>query len=318
MAITEWSYLSNPFNNVSKKSFKRMYQMARDHFDKLKGIAPNNSQIQDLFNLGIVEYETFVTMYRKKSTDVARYRIHTDTVERLFLELSSTLIRQWDVKIQMVYDVVTTEYKGLLPYGRKPFQSGAYEERLNEVESLADHLADFPDLSALKTEVESFAARLSDARSEQQAMEHRNNQNSSDLENARLALATKMHGIFGGLIHLYYDDLSRMENFYELKYLRSSSSSNESEIKATLEVKVVAQSSEVLENQIEKDDLLRITNTGNAAIRVFTVAELGQAAISEVLVNVGKVATLEIGANDRLIVIENNETTDGEALIEVL
>jgi hypothetical protein len=43
-----WSYLDNPFNNVTKGNFKRMIMMVQDHRDKLKRAATLDPAISNL------------------------------------------------------------------------------------------------------------------------------------------------------------------------------------------------------------------------------------------------------------------------------
>ena len=51
MANSIWSYLQNPFDNVTKKSNKHMFLMATDHFDKLNAHKAD-PKIKELYLFG--------------------------------------------------------------------------------------------------------------------------------------------------------------------------------------------------------------------------------------------------------------------------
>ena len=122
MAQSTWSYLQNPFDNVTKSSYKLMYLMSTDHFDKLLA-RKSDTTINELYSFGKPSFDAFITQYRKSGSDDANYQMYTLRFEQLILDLMSTLARRWDIQIQNVYDTITPEYKSLLPNGRSPFQS---------------------------------------------------------------------------------------------------------------------------------------------------------------------------------------------------
>ncbi len=63
MAQPTWSYLQNPFDNVTKSSYKLMYLMATDHFDKLLA-RRSDAIINELYEFGKPSFEAFITQYR--------------------------------------------------------------------------------------------------------------------------------------------------------------------------------------------------------------------------------------------------------------
>lgn len=219
MAQSTWSYLQNPFENVSKRNKKNMYLMATDHFDKLFAQS-SDATIAALYNYGKPFFDNFKAQYRKTQNDNAIYQSHTLRVQKLLNKLQSTLIRQWDTKIQIIIDKKSPEYLSLLPKGRIPFQTGAIEFRINNVKLLANQLENYPLLAALRAEIDDFYAQLLQLRTEQQGVEYLVQNNLVTLEKARADLAQAMHSILAGLTQYYIGNLSVVESFYELKYLR--------------------------------------------------------------------------------------------------
>lgn len=219
MAQSTWSYLQNPFENVSKRNKKNMFLMATDHFDKLSAQS-SDATIAALYNYGKPFFDDFKAQYSKTQNDNAIYQMHTLRVQKLLINLQSTLIRQWDTKIQIVIDKKTPEYLSILPNGRLPFQTGAIEFRINNVKALANQLESYPLLAALRAEIDNFHAQLLQLRIEQQGAEYLAQNNLVFLEKTRANLAQAMHSILAGLTQYYIGNLGAVESFYELKYLR--------------------------------------------------------------------------------------------------
>lgn len=220
---SNWFFLNNVFLNVTKGSFKRMLLMARDHHDKLKVEAATDPAIDALYQDFLPFYLRFNTLYSAVTSNAGVYSGSTLSVENLLSDLSSTKAKRWDIMIQNVYDDTTVPYRIVFGTGRAPFQKGPYDMRIAAITSLTTNLAVYPDLAAVKTDVDAFLQALDDARTAQQGSEKRDATFRNDLEDARVDLAIAMHRAFGGLIQLYADNTKRIEIFYEMKYVRSSS-----------------------------------------------------------------------------------------------
>lgn len=217
---TEWFFLNNFFDNATKNSFKKMNILATDHHDKLLNNV-SNPNIAFLYNRFLPVYQDFKAQYQAVIANTGMYEGHTQIVEAIFAELSSTKIKQWDIQIQGTYLEGTPEYTMLMPNMRKPFQSGGYESRIRECRALALRLQNFSALSAIQQDVTLFTDKAEQARTTQQGYEKGKQDNSALLEENRVKLAKMMHANFGRLIDIYIDNLAYVENYYELQYLRS-------------------------------------------------------------------------------------------------
>jgi hypothetical protein len=229
MAEELWFYLQNPFDNVTKHSFALMNLLATDHHDKLRHKANLDARFAPLYQDFESTYKVFKTVFTKSLSNAGRYQSNTQKVESLFTELTSTRIRKWDVKIQNEYDEMSNEYVSILPSGRKPFQVGGYEARINEVKALYERLNYHPNLANLAAEVKQFAYDLEQARTEQQGFEQAERELSQSLESARVELAKVMYGVFVRLKYLHLNELKQVETYYELQYLRKTGGKKETE-----------------------------------------------------------------------------------------
>lgn len=321
MAQSTWSYLQNPFDNVTKKSNKHMLLMATDHFDKLNAHKAD-PKINELYRFGKPYFDDFCEKYRKVSTDSASYQMQTERTVKLLEELSSTLARRWDIQIQVVYDIVTSEYKSLLPNGRAQFQSGAYDLRINEVQSFANRLNSYPEFANLKADVEEFYKKIIETRSKQQGSESLVQTNSLDTEKARFKLAQAMHSIFGALMNLYYLDSAKVETFYELKYLRKTISDKGNEPVISEEVEIPQNKTvTVLEGKIPEEAEIRLVNTGETTLTAYSApnAQAKPPANGGYIVYSGQIVTITAKTNDSILFITNeNDKIAGKMFVEVL
>ncbi len=321
MAHSTWSYLQNPFDNVTKKSNKHMFLMATDHFDKLQA-RKNDNYIYSLYLFGKPFFDVFTEKYSKINTDLASYQMQTERFVRLLDELSSTLARRWDVQILMLYDVVTVEYKSLLPNGRFNFQNGAYDLRLSEVRNFIGRLKPYTELTTLRHEVEDFYAKIVDARTKQQGFESIVQMNSQELEEARFNLAQAMHSIFGALLKLYYAETAKVETFYELKYLRKTIVEKNQEPVVQEEVEVPQNKTVAsLENKIKDNDDLRVVNTGESTLLAYTApnSQSNPPLDGGYIIYSGQIATFKAKTNDKVLMLTNEDPVlKGKAFVELL
>lgn len=262
-----WSYTQNPFASLSKRSYKQFLIFSRDHRDKLKQrqFDPN---IQPLY----LRIETAFTQFEQDlinlGVQINNYRLHTRKFEDLILELSNKKIRNWDVQIQIQYDIDTPEYSQLFPNRRTPFQGGAYELRINALQILATTLQSYPSLAATMAEVQDFLNKINDARTAQQGQETNEQILRSRLEQDTAVLAKELHFVFASLLVVHYEEPNKIEDYYELKYLRTSIQSSSI---TTQEHTVFANNRVTLySGQLLDDDYLYFKNTGTVPLFIFT------------------------------------------------
>ena len=274
---TTWSLLRNTFDNVTKYNDKRMLLMASDHCDKLAFSASTNLKINSLYQQFLPAFLRFKGAYQKLMANYALYQSCTQAFEEKIAELSATLARKWDVTIQMEYDERSADYKMLLPNGRAPFQTGAYEMRIAAIHSLLISLEEKgnSNLAILIQKIKTWIAETQLLRTKQQGIEQRDSAYRQELEEARQLLATEMHGVFFGLCAIYYQNLVQVETFYELKYLRAKQSSTkeiaqnlaENEQKISPNTTVL-----VMEGTWEGLTEFMATNTGNTVCSIWASA----------------------------------------------
>lgn len=214
-----WYYLRNVFENTTKHNFKRMIMMAKDHIDKLYHASATDSAILLLYNSIQAVYEDFVKKYEAVQRIGQRKEMFAARLAKAMTEIPA-VVEEWDYKIIEKYRPKTTEYQYLMNEGRTAFQRGGYELRLQVVSTFLEKLAEFPILSHVHSEVKTWYETTMQLRQLQQGLEGELGEAQSELETSRQALAKQMQYVWAGLIMHFIDDVQRVENFYELKYLQ--------------------------------------------------------------------------------------------------
>ncbi len=276
MALNDpnWSYLRNVFDNVTSSNNKRMYIMSTDHRDKLFEKSTTIPEINTLYLLMQPAYVQFTDAYSKVTQDFTAYKVATSEFETLITALSSTHIQNWDIAIQYLLPGDASAHQTLLPKGRTPFQSGAYEERIKAVRDLADALVAYPTLSTLLTQVVAFRNSLTAARVNQQGKEGSDTLSRQALEVARENLAVTMHRIFGHLIALYAGQPAIIEAYYELKYLKAPIPKENPNPPIEIQPNSRLQ---IMDDTFATDAQITIENTGDTQLGVYlTSNELAQ------------------------------------------
>lgn len=220
MAESIWHFADNQLDNCTKQSKKRMNRISSDHASKLLA-ETSDADILTLSTRFAPLRTSFSGAYADAIAANAIYKGRTQKFENLKKELTGTKIEDWDIQIQVVFRKDSPEYIELLPNGRKPFQSGTNDQRIEEVRSLGLRLAAYPALAAVKTSVDAFKTSIENSRNDQQQKEDHVKQKSNLLEIARVATAKMMYGNLGVLMDKFRDDPKQIERFFDLEAIRN-------------------------------------------------------------------------------------------------
>ena len=221
MSDETWKYLTNQFTTTTDGSYKRANILNNDHMSKLTAenadadIAALETRTQPLST-------AYGTAYTAWVSAKATYKGHTQLYDSLLDNLSSQKIKEWDIQIQGTYLEGTPEYTMILPDRRGPFQNGGKDDRLSEVQALADRLLSYPALAATQADVAAYATSMQTARDDQQQKEELVAMASDTLEQARLELCTMMYGNLGALMDKYRETPNVIENFWQLDLIRTT------------------------------------------------------------------------------------------------
>ena len=324
-----WSYLFNPFEVLSKRSLRKLLIFATDHYDKLSALSANDVFLQTLFQTLEKPFQEFSTSFQAISSTNSTYQSKTQVFETKIIELSAEKIKRWDIKIQNEFLEGTEEYKSILPQGRKPFQTGMYEERVAAVQTLAQKLKNYAILSALQTEINDYALELRSLRSEQQGKEVLSRNAEIELRQKAASLIQAMHRIFGGLIWHFGGDTQRIESLYELRWLRNTSKGSSTEqdeneviskVLAPEETKVLLEIKEAAE--LTEERIISVSDKGES-VSILRTDDINtpvneQDSTNLLAGNVLKTSLADIGGKGTNYILVKNNSKDEETMVDIV
>jgi hypothetical protein len=261
----EWHYLQNQFENTTNGSFRLMLTITNDHYAKLQA-QQADADILILYNRTDPVHQAFLDQYSAWKSSEGIYKAATDTTEALLDLLRSTNARQWDTAIMVEYDKGTTEHTALLPNGRTPFQTGTMDERIAAVKTLGLTLAGFAPLSALKTIVDDFHTTLKGARDGQQVKEQLADQQRTNMELARKAIAIMQYRNLGSLMDQFGDNPDNVFNYFDVSLLQRHASSTPPVVEEFVGT-VGPMSTVNITSDIAQNASIILTNTGSVTLR---------------------------------------------------
>lgn len=263
--MSNWMHLNNTFESATRANKRKMLLLISDHTSALESMATVPETTMYARTIPIkTEYST---LYSKWSAAQARWQGETRRMEVKLAELRGDKIEFWDIEIQRVFRQGTADYIALLPNRRGPFQKGAYEEIINEVQSLGLRLAEYSPnaiLDAVKAEVDAFYTSILGIRNVQEQKEQLVGLASDQLEAGRIACAVVMFQNLGLFIDAYPQNPGIIENFFDLSLIQNTTDNSE-EYSGLLEP---SEQKNVVNTGITQQSRLIIRNTGDAAISI--------------------------------------------------
>lgn len=223
MNTKPWHYLINSFLVVTRYNYKTALVLGADHVAKL------TANQADLVIAAILA--TFNAVWLSfKATDLnlrialGNYKGETQTVEQLFDTLNQILLPNWELQIYLQFAKGTPQATALLPQGKKPFQKGTYESRIQEIKVLGDKCALIVALQPLSVVILAFHVQIESARQLQQSSGEGQVAALRALrETARVSMCNAMFGNLGLLMNHYQTDPLQVMNYFDMTLLRRSS-----------------------------------------------------------------------------------------------
>ena len=222
MAKRTWIFLYNTFLVQTESSFRKALVLFTDTHAKLRN-EQTDPDIATMLSYLEPPFLAYVKIYNTWGAVSGTYHGKTQSVEELLANDLPLQLRRWEGKVRSEFIEDSPTEREIFPNKRSPFLSGTYEDRISAIGSLAEKLIDFPQLSAVQAEVNSFYNLMESARLVQQQKEGDLKRLSDLLEAQRVLVAEELHGILGLLIHKYRKNPLNVERYFDLSLLRDTS-----------------------------------------------------------------------------------------------
>jgi hypothetical protein len=216
-----WIFTTNPFMSllsrsrtkalkVSKYSRAQLFSRQADAF-----FGPLFTYFDPL-NQAFIDEQTSWTVQKGSQSG------STSALDILLQTLSADKIDLWDIAVQNVYRKGTPQYKAIFPKGRKPFQNGKKDDRIDAVDALYQALTGIVALATTRTDVHTFYGNLSDARNAQEGAKGDTESDSGDLTAAASAAMVGLYKVLGACINQFPDNPTSIDALFDLQTLRTA------------------------------------------------------------------------------------------------
>ena len=255
-----WYYVLNQFLSATDGSYRSMRRICNYTRNRLAASSSDvylTSEYTAILPYMITYntcYETWITQQGLQLGESAEFII-------TLKELKSDKIGFWDRGIQNVYPKKTGKYIALLPHNHGPFQNGSYEDIMTAVSSLSKAIGTDPLLQTVKTDIDTFNVKLKlDFDNHVQAIGSTSD-NSDQVEAARVALATELYGLLGGLMKYYKATPDKTASFFDLQTIRNHE-------QTTFKSKVLAGATvTAFTHTFDVDEQAKLFNRGDTILR---------------------------------------------------
>lgn len=224
----DWQYLQNQFANVLVNSYADTNIFTTDHLSKLKNLA-GDIDIDRLILRTEPLYVTFRDKYTAWQQSNAFWKAATNKIDILLDDLFKTKIPRWDILVQVDYPENTEEYITLFPNGRTGFRDAGKDGKIQAVYTLLQMLSNYPALSAVYNDVQTFYNLLITARDKQQQREQNVRDSASQLRDAQEQVFIVLYRNLGALMDKYAENNENILNFYSVDMIRNVNKKKEPE-----------------------------------------------------------------------------------------
>jgi len=222
-----WVYTRNPFTRALKVSFTRARKIVLGHTDKLEKFT-SDPELNIVHQRIVTLSKTYAETYSLWQGAIASRMKCTEDLTNRLNELGTTLIHNWDIRIQLNCSRYTSDYQELMRGGRKEFQAFAIGDRIARVKTLGIQLKRYSNLNNLQEEVENFYKLLRDLRIEQQKWEVEVRTLSDTLQGLIPQLAKALYMNLSHLMLLYPESPNKIVQFFDMELIRSKIKTNDS------------------------------------------------------------------------------------------
>lgn len=218
-----WHYLINSFLSATVENYKKALVLGTDHEAKLTA-----NQADAVIAAILATFSPILQAFKDADLNLriatGEYKGETQTVEQLFEQLNQKLLPNWELQIYLQFPKGTPSATALLPQGRKPFHTGTYESRIQEIQVLGDKCAAIAALQPLSVTILAFHVQIESARQLQQSSGEGQVVALRTLrESARVNMCVAMFGNLGLLMNHYRTNPEQVANYFDLTLLRKKS-----------------------------------------------------------------------------------------------
>lgn len=267
--MSNWKYLDNQFAVATRDNYKKALVLSNYHDAALQAAGLGDPALLIIYNRYHPLHVTYVSKYTQWKNAGGTQGGDTLSLEQLLTTASGNLA-DWDIAIQVIYKKGTPRYKTLFPKGRKVFNKGALDSRINAYNELSNAMGTDPALATIKAAVDATYTALDTARDMQEGAKGDVKIGSGSVNTARLAVMNMQYRDMGFVIDNYFDYRQTLcEALFDLATLRES---EQRRFTGTLSI---GETEGVLVHTFTEDDVIRLKVDGEGPVSFYLGSSAG-------------------------------------------
>lgn len=314
-----WSFVINMFLNATKTSYKKTLKLSNYHDSALQRAAASDPAFVPIYDRYHTPHENFKQKYNEWISAGGSQEGQTLNVKQQ-LKLAKAKVGDWDIDIQVVYKKTTPRYKSIFPDGRKPFNRGGLDDKINAFDILSRNIGTDPALTAVKTDVDATYLLLDTARDSQEGAKADKKHGSGNVETARVAIMTLQYRNAAWVLDNFYDTrVSLCTTLIDLETLRDK---QQTHFTLTLGI---GDTKPVLVRTFVADDELRLKVDGDGPVVFYLASTPGGTNSSPVTRNSNQDAKATISefnvpdyGSHRYLTVVNQSGVETHIVVDVL
>ena len=271
MSSPTYIFADNFILNGVRGSLVKAIKVANYHYNALVGAAASDPFYIPLREEFKPTRVALLAITGEKGTDTAQRIGDTLDLDTLLKQLGARKIESWEPTIRAKYNSKSVIYKTIFPQGRKPFQQGKKDIKIEAVNQLQLILLNYPEFATTQAEVLAFYEDLTKARSFQ---EGKKQEIGSDrgTEDAAIEAMCLIHFKNHGLIISHTpDNPQNIASFIDVQTLQRPATANH-----TTGIVGSDTLKKIWSRKWKNGATLKLTNNGDVALRFFLSDKSGK------------------------------------------
>src|ERR1017187_6207574 len=265
----KWAYSENQWRNKTKKSIRNKMKLSVAHDGKLLAATiafPLDADYAMMYTRYHAQHLIFLAAYNTWVAAGGLQTADTMSLDELFSALKISL-NAWVVVILGFYIVTSIRYKAIMAGGRKVYNRGAIDDRIQAVSSLSTRIGSDVNLVATKALVDGVYTGLIAARNNQTGGKESNN--SSNANSQGNGCMDLQYADCGVLMNKFYLTPISIEAFFDRELL-----ANKMQMIFTATMNGT-EKKELSERTVLSDDIFRFKLDSGGLATVSATAYLG-------------------------------------------
>ncbi len=258
-----WKYIENQFVTATRNSFKKALKLSNYHDAALLKAKNSDPVFVPLYDRYHPLHLKYVSSFSAWQSAGGGREGETLNVKQL-LDAALLKLDDWDVDIQVVYKKTTPRYKAIFNNGRKPFNEGGLDSRINAFNTLSVNIGIDPALAAVKALIDTTYTALDNARDEQEGAKGDTVVSSGKVNTDRIAIMNMQYRNLGWVMDNMFDNLETIAAaLFDQETLRTKQQKEFNGTLAPLENKAVCT------RTLLADDGLHLKVDGDGAVAFY-------------------------------------------------